>query len=171
MVVIGLGSNLGASSNVVALALSDLAELAVPGSFVHSRLWSTSPVDCPPGSEDFINAAAVFDINQETSPEILLAQLKGLEKRFGRGKKIVRNQPRELDLDLLLFDDEVRSRDRFELPHPRATERLFVLAPLAEIAPNLVWPGTGKTVSELLEALDTDEQVFPIGVDPKTTSG
>jgi 7,8-dihydro-6-hydroxymethylpterin-pyrophosphokinase len=89
----------------------------------------------------------------------LLRQLKDLERQFGRGDKVVRNAPRELDLDLLVFDEETRDTETFNMPQPPAVERLFVLAPVAEIAPELGWPGIGKTIRELLLILETDEQV------------
>ena len=131
-----------------------------------SRLWRTSPVDCPPQSSDFVNAAVSFEAVEGLTPEILLDELKSLERKFGRGKKWVRNAPRELDLDLLVFDEETRSTPSFILPHPRATNRLFVLAPAAEIVPNLIWPTQGKTITELLRALESDEQVIPVTDQP-----
>ena len=72
---------------------------------------------------------------------------------------IVRNAPRELDLDLLLFDGETRDTDHFTLPHPRAVDRLFVLAPAEEVLPDAVWPGTGRTIRTLRAELETDEAV------------
>jgi 2-amino-4-hydroxy-6-hydroxymethyldihydropteridine diphosphokinase len=129
------------------------------GDVRRSGLWRTSPVDCPPGSADFINAAAAFEADPGITPESLLDDLKALEREFGRGQVLVRNAPRELDLDLLLYDDEVRRTERFSLPHPRAVNRRFVLAPAAEVLPDLVWPGTCRTISELLATLETDETV------------
>jgi len=110
----------------------------------------------------FLNAAVGFEALAGLTPEVLLGRLKGLERQYGRGEKLVPNAPRELDLDLLVFEDEVRDSETFSLPHPRAVERLFVLAPVAEIAPELRWPGIGETVRELLHKLETDEQVTPL---------
>lgn len=124
-----------------------------------SRLWQTSPVDCPPGSDDFINAAAAFEPLPELTPEALLAGLKDLEREYGRGPAAARNAPRELDLDLLLFGAEKRDTEAFTLPHPRAVNRLFVLAPAAEVLPDAVWPGTDRTISALLAGLQSDEHV------------
>lgn len=168
MIVIGLGSNQGSSISIVHAALVDLKKLALPGTFEHSRLWQTSPVDCPPDSDAFINAVACFEVSQEVTPEGLLKTLKTLERHYGRGAKLVRNAPRELDLDLLIFGDELRDSEDFVLPHPRAVDRLFVLAPAAEIVPELVWPGMSKTVRELLNALESDEQVKPLADDLST---
>lgn len=162
MVLVGLGSNQGQSTDIVVAALRELERFAQPGTFLASSLWQTSPVDCPPGSGLFINAAAGFTPRPGLTPETLLKDLKALEKKYGREAPMVRNAPRELDLDLLLFDGERRDTDAFTLPHPRAVDRLFVLAPAAEIVPELRWPGFGKTVRELLDALETDEQVTPL---------
>ena len=93
------------------------------------------------------------------APEALLDALKALERNYGIRDTSVRNSPRELDLDLLLYDDEVRDTPTFTLPHPRAVRRRFVLAPAAEVTPDLVWPGTGRTIRALLADLDSDEQV------------
>jgi len=93
------------------------------------------------------------------TPEWLLGELKALERIFGREDVLERNAPRELDLDLLLFDSEVRSSDEFTLPHPRAVNRLFVLAPAAEVLPEAVWPGSQRTIDQLLAAIVTDEKV------------
>ncbi|MEJ2087586.1 MAG: 2-amino-4-hydroxy-6-hydroxymethyldihydropteridine diphosphokinase, partial [Gammaproteobacteria bacterium] len=79
---------------------------------------------------------------------------------YGREAAPVRNAPRELDLDLLLFDDQTRDSADFTLPHPRAVNRLFVLAPAAEVLPDAIWPGTDQSIAELLAALETDERVM-----------
>ena len=139
-----------------------LLRFAAPGTVRCSRLWQTSPVDCPPDSNDFINAAVCFEAGEGLTPESLLRSLKAIEVEFGRGRKLVRNAPRELDLDLLVYDQEVRNTEAFTLPHPRAVNRLFVLAPAAEIAPDLLWPGLNKSIQELLDALETDEQALPM---------
>lgn len=138
--------------------MSRLAEFA-EGEVRRSSLWLTSPVDCPPDSADFINAAAAFEARASITPEWLLGELKALERIFGREEMLEKNAPRELDLDLLLFDSEVRSSDAFMLPHPRAVNRLFVLAPAAEVLPDAVWPGSERTIDELLAAIVSDEKV------------
>lgn len=129
------------------------------GPVLRSHLWQTSPVDCPPLADDFINAAVAFEPRSDLTPEDLLASLKTLEREYGRNPTPVRNAPRELDLDLLLFGGQTRRTETFTLPHPRAVNRLFVLAPAAEVLPDVVWPGTDRTIRELLAALDTEEVV------------
>ncbi len=154
-VLVGLGSNRGASLDIVSRALEDLWEMSV-GGFRMSSLWRTSPVDCPPGSREFINAVAAF-VTDAPSPEWLLSRLKALEGRYGRSRAPVRNAPRELDLDLLLFGDVVRRTERLTLPHPRALERGFVMTPAAEAAPGWTWPGTGRTIADIARGLTTGE--------------
>jgi 2-amino-4-hydroxy-6-hydroxymethyldihydropteridine diphosphokinase len=158
MVLIGLGSNRGDCVAIVSAAMERLAKFAA-GEVRRSDLWRTSPVDCPPGSGSFVNAAVAFDARAGLTPEALLRELKALEANYGRGPALVRNASRELDLDLLLFNDETRSAPDFELPHPRAVNRLFVLAPAAQVLPSAVWPGQGLTIRQLKERLHTDEKV------------
>ena len=158
MVLVGVGSNRGDSQGIVEQAMLRLRAFA-EGELRCSSLWRTSPVDCPPGSEDFINAAVAFSARAGITPESLLRDLKALEAEFGRGPAPVRNAPRELDLDLLLFDEQTRNDPDFVLPHPRAVNRLFVLAPAAEVLPEATWPGVGLTIAELLAEVASDEQV------------
>ncbi len=157
MVLIGLGSNLGASSDVLhgaSLALRRFAR----ADFRSSSMWLTSPIGCPPGSPDFVNAVVGFVPARPFSPERLLKELKDLELAAGRQPNSRRNAPRALDLDLLVHGQQRRRGHRLILPHPRAYLRRFVLAPAAEIAPELRWPGTNATVAQLLERLDNSER-------------
>ncbi len=167
MILVGMGSNQGNCAASLAAAMTCLESFA-RGPFRRSGIWQTSAVDCPPGSADFLNAVVAFEGRHALTPEVLLYRLKLLERRFGRTESPVRNAPRELDLDLLVFDDQLRASDDFQLPHPRATDRLFVLAPAAEVAPDLVWPGTDKTIATLLAQLDTDEIVVPLAPGEQT---
>ncbi len=159
MVLIGLGSNQGESTDIVVAAIEALVPFAQPNSLRASQLFRTSPVNCPPGSGDFVNAAVTFEARVGIDPEGLLQELKAIEREFGRAEKYQRNAPRELDLDLLLFDGEIRQSEIFTLPHPRAVDRLFVLKPSAQLVPDVIWPGLGKTIACLLEELKTDEEV------------
>lgn len=158
VVLIGLGSNRGDSRRIVLEAMNRLSAFA-RGAVLRSHLWQTSPVDCPPRSDDFINAAAAFEPRPGLTPEDLLSALKTLEREYGRDPAPVRNAPRELDLDLLLFGSETRDTDTFTLPHPRAVDRLFVLAPAAEVLPETIWPGTDLSIRQLLDGLRSDEVV------------
>ncbi len=95
---------------------------------------------------------AVVELATTLSARELLSALQTIEARFGR-ERDVRWGPRTLDLDLLIFGEVVASEPGLELPHPRMTERRFVLEPLAEIAPELIEPVSGLTISELLSRL------------------
>lgn len=154
--IIALGSNLGDSVAILRSAISQLRSLA-QSDFVASSLWQSTPVDCPPGSPLFVNAVVAFTPRPDETPETLLDQLQALEQEFGRRPKVVLNEPRPLDLDLIAFGSETRSTPRLTLPHPRAHLRRFVLEPLNEIAPGLILLGQTKPVSELLAGLRTDE--------------
>ncbi len=170
MVLIGLGSNQGDSVALVEAGVEALRDVA-EGDLLCSSLWRTSPVNCPPGSPDFINAVVAFTPEAGLTPRSLLKRLKALERAFGRGRNLIRNAPRELDLDLLVFH-EICMRDKdLEIPHPRAAERRFVLAPAAEVAPALAWPGTGKTVDQLLRAIKSEEVVTRLKGNPDQSYG
>jgi len=124
-----------------------------------SSLLETKPVDCPPGSANFVNAVVGLISRPNETAVSLLEKLQVLEKEFGRVPKKVLNESRPLDLDLIAFGSEIRSAPQLTLPHPRAHLRKFVLQPLAEIAPDLVLPGQSKPVSELLRRLTSAEIV------------
>ena len=149
---IALGSNLGDSVRVLRAAMDRLQSLSA-APLLRSSLWRTAPVDCPPGSPDFLNAVISLVPHEGETPETLLAKLRALEREFGRPPKTVLNEPRPLDLDLIAFGGELRATPELTLPHPRAHLRRFVLAPLAEIAPALVLPGQRASVRDLLAAL------------------
>lgn len=163
-VLVALGSNLGDSPALLRQAVARLrAEAGATTSFRASSLWSSSPVDCPPGSPPFVNAAVAFEAGAADTPETWLARLQALEREFGRRPKVVLNEARSLDLDLIAFGSETRATPELTLPHPRAHQRRFVLAPLNEIAPEFVLPGQRLTVAELLAALRSDERVDRLG--------
>ena len=124
-----------------------------------SSLWQTSPVDCPPGSPKFVNAVVGLVPRKRETPESLLEKMRELEKEFGRQPKAVLNEARPLDLDLIAFGNETRATPELTLPHPRAHLRKFVLQPLNEIAPEMVMPGQGNRVAQLLAALPAVERV------------
>jgi 2-amino-4-hydroxy-6-hydroxymethyldihydropteridine diphosphokinase len=149
---IALGSNLGDSQRLLTEAMDRLESLSA-SPLLRSSLWRSVPVDCPPGSPGFFNAVVGLTPRAHETPNSLLAKLRALEKEFGRTPKKVLNEPRTLDLDLIAFGNETRTSRELTLPHPRACQRRFVLAPLCEIAPHLVLPGQTCTVRQLLAAL------------------
>lgn len=156
--VIALGSNLGDSHGIVRSAMDRLEALSA-APLRRSSLWRSAPVDCPPGSPDFINAVVLLAPQPGQSPESLLQKLQDLEREFGRARKQVINEPRPLDLDLIAFGDEARHTPDLTLPHSRAHQRPFVLAPLAEIAPELILHAQSKTVSQLMAGIGSSDVV------------
>ncbi len=117
-----------------------------------SKVYETSPVDCPEGSEPFLNA--VLEITTDLPPEAILHRLQAIEMELGRPPKHARNAPRSIDLDLLYCDNLTLATPELTLPHPGISGRLFVLKPLCDIRPDLVLPNSPKTVEELLITLD-----------------
>lgn len=142
---VALGANLGDPIPTVNSALAELD--AIPGTrrVAASSLYRTAPIGLK-HQPDFINAVAALET--ELSAAELLERLFAIEQRFGR-QRSVPNAPRTLDLDLLLHGDAVVDTSALTLPHPRMHERAFVLAPLAEIAPNVAIPGRGTAAGLL----------------------
>jgi 2-amino-4-hydroxy-6-hydroxymethyldihydropteridine diphosphokinase len=157
-VFVALGSNLGHPAVNVRRAMDRLRRLS-DRPLRRSSLWLSDPVDCPPGSPPFVNAVVELTPRADETPETLLRKLQALEAKFGRQPAPLRNAPRPLDLDLISFGGHRRAGSALTLPHPRAVERRFVLAPLAEIAPDLVLPGQAKSVGELLKGLGSSQSV------------
>ncbi len=144
---IALGSNLGDRQEHLDRALALLQEQ--PGVVVTqvSSYHETEPVGGPPGQEKYLNAAA--ELETDLDPADLLRVLLAVERQLGR-VRAERDGPRTIDLDLLLYGDLVRDEPGLEIPHPRMHQRSFVLAPLAEIAPQAVHPTLRRGVAELL---------------------
>ena len=161
LAIVALGSNLGNSRAILQAAFTH-TKFITNHPILQSSIWETTPVDCPPGSPKFLNAVVAFVPQKGETPETLLKKLRDLEKVFGRVPKKVLNEPRPLDLDLIAFGNETRNAPELILPHPRAHLRRFVLQPLSEIAPDLVLPGQGSTVAELLAGLPPDETMARI---------
>jgi 2-amino-4-hydroxy-6-hydroxymethyldihydropteridine diphosphokinase len=159
--LIALGSNLGDSIAIVRSAMDLLNDFSARP-VLRSSLWDTTPVDCPPSSPRFVNAAVLLHALEGETPETLLKKLQAVEQTFGRKAKMVLNEPRPLDLDLIAFGHETRSTPELTLPHPRVHLRKFVLQPLVEAAPDFVLPGQEQSVSQLLAGLGSDERVVRI---------
>jgi 2-amino-4-hydroxy-6-hydroxymethyldihydropteridine diphosphokinase len=146
---VGLGANLENPLQQVRQAISELDAIEHTRVLVASSLYRSAPVGYA-DQPDFINAVA--KVQTRLSPHELLDALHAIENRHGR-RRSVRNAPRTLDLDLLLYGTLVVDEDGLKLPHPRMHERAFVLLPLAEIAPEALLPGHAP-VSQLLAQVD-----------------
>lgn len=138
---VGLGANLGERADTLRTALAAMA--ALPGTRVRraSSLYRSAPVGA--GGPDYLNAVA--ELHTTLAPQALLEALQGLEQAAGR-ERPYRNAPRTLDLDILLFGDQVIDTPTLTVPHPRLHERAFVLLPLAELAPERVPPAALQAV-------------------------
>ena len=154
--LISLGANLpsrfGTPIQTLSAAITSIANFG-NGKLLSSSFYQTEAVDCAPETPDFINAVVAVPFPKSTTASALLDFLKELEKEFGRSHGVAKNSPRNLDLDVLYFGDQLVTSRELEIPHPRATERRFVIEPLTEIAPNLVLPGQSVSVQALLESL------------------
>jgi 2-amino-4-hydroxy-6-hydroxymethyldihydropteridine diphosphokinase len=155
-VYIGLGANIpGPAGGPEATLAAAAARVEGLGRIcARSSLYSTSPVGIA-DQPRFVNA--VIALETEMQPRELIVALLAIEREFGRDRKDeIRNGPRALDLDILLFGARQISEPGLEIPHPRLSERAFVLAPLVEIAPDATDPRSGRTAKELLAALRAD---------------
>jgi 2-amino-4-hydroxy-6-hydroxymethyldihydropteridine diphosphokinase len=152
---ISLGSNQGDRSGFLLLAVRDMLDGGLP---VHrlSQIYETEPVgviDQP----KFLNMVAELR-GELPAPEQLLARLLRIEYSLGRTRE-KQWGPRTIDLDLLVFDHQCRQTEFLTLPHPRLHQRLFVLVPLAELAPDLNVPGLNRSVNQLKQELRDETQV------------
>jgi len=142
---VGIGANLGDARANVLDAIARLAHLPGARLVQASSLYRTAPIDS--SGDDYVNAVAALDTDLDA--HALLQALFAIEQAHGR-ERPYRNAPRTLDLDLLLYGDQViDDAPGLIVPHPRMHERAFVLAPLAEVAPGLVIPGRGPVGSLL----------------------
>jgi 2-amino-4-hydroxy-6-hydroxymethyldihydropteridine diphosphokinase len=146
-IFVGLGANLGDARATVAGAIAELRELLQTKLVASSSLYRSAAIDAD--GPDYVNA--VVEMRSTLEPEVLLAELQTLERRFGR-ERPYRHAPRTLDLDLLIYGERRIEARYLAVPHPRLHLRAFVLAPLAELAPGLRL-ADGRTVSQALAAV------------------
>ncbi|MGA9533710.1 MAG: dihydropteroate synthase [Anaerolineales bacterium] len=147
-VLVALGSNLGDRAALLAAARRAMAEYLEIDA--ESKIYQTEPwgyADQPM----FLNQ--VIGGRTELAPAALLAALKATERDLGR-KESFRNGPRQIDLDLLAYNDRVVEQDGLMVPHPRLAERAFVLVPLVDVAPDWTHPESGQTAGQMLKGLD-----------------
>jgi len=143
---IGLGSNLGDRAGNLLLAIREMLKAGLP---VHrlSQVYETEPVETF-AQPTFLNMVAELQADALPAPEELMERLLRVEDSLGRRRNMAKG-PRTIDLDLLLFGNEVRESQLLTLPHPRLQHRRFVLEPLAELCPDLQHPVLHRSISEL----------------------
>lgn len=157
-VLLGLGANLGAPVEQLRTAISRLRVIVEIEAV--SRVYRAEPVGAP-DQPDYFNLA--FRGRTTLAPEALLTATQAIEKEMGR-EHVYRYGPRLIDIDLLAYGDVIIKSPRLTLPHPRAAERRFVLAPLNDISPEWRHPLIGKTAAELLAEGRAAGAVEPLGM-------
>ena len=138
-VFIGIGANLGDAKLTVSKAIAALAQLPHTTLVAQSALFGSAPIDST--GDDYVNAVA--ELSTRLSATDVLPHLQAIELAHGR-KRPYRNAPRTLDLDLLLYGDEEINTNDLQVPHPRMTERAFVLLPLLQLSADISIPGKGR---------------------------
>jgi 2-amino-4-hydroxy-6-hydroxymethyldihydropteridine diphosphokinase len=155
-VFVGLGSNLGERQRLLNAAAAEINALPRTKVVWTSSVYETEPVG-KKNQKKFLNAVA--EIQTESSPAHLLSEIKTIEQRIGRTAS-EKWGPREIDIDILLYDGVVHNDELVKVPHPEMEKRRFVLIPFREIAPDVVHPVNGMTVEEMASACrDTSKVV------------
>jgi 2-amino-4-hydroxy-6-hydroxymethyldihydropteridine diphosphokinase len=158
---IGIGSNLGDRAVNYREAIQRIAQVPETRVVRQSSIYETEPVGDIKGA--FLNG--VVEVETELNAETLMRRLLAIERVMGRkrvrGRKPARGKyrPRIIDLDLLFFNKEMIDTRALTIPHPRLHERLFVLAPMSELAPALIHPKLNQSISEMLAALKSPYRV------------
>jgi GTP cyclohydrolase-4 len=150
---LSLGSNLGNRQANLDMALKLLSERMKMGKV--SSMYDTEPMGNT-NQPRFLNLAC--EVSTRLTPEGLLALTKGIERKMGRYSRS--GEPRTIDIDIVLYGDQVIDTPDLVVPHPKMAERSFVLMPLAEIAPDLVHPVLKKTIRELNQAIKEQQGVL-----------
>lgn len=160
-VYLALGSNVGETRGHIEQAIKLLSDIL--SDIKQAPLYVTKAVGYT-NQADFLNTA----ISGQTSlgPEELLSSIKELEQQLGRVERF-RWGPREIDIDIILYGDQVLEAKNLTLPHPAFRERDFVLRPLADLNPSLIDPVTGQTISQLLARLGANQKSIITRVDQK----
>ncbi len=146
-VFIALGTNLGNREENLNTAISEIAKFATIKA--KSSIYETDPVGYRHQGK-FLNMA--IEIHTTLEPKELLTNLQQIENKMGRVRKI-KNGPRIIDLDILLYEDQIIKSEGLDIPHPLMTERKFVLEPLNEIASDVIYPLTGVTIYTIYKNL------------------
>ena len=161
--LLSVGSNIGDKILNCQKGIDALSATGACDVVHQSRFYKTEPVDFKDQAW-FVNG--VFQIRTDLNPWDLIEEIKRIEKAAGRKSQTVRFGPRVLDIDILLYGDQIIETETLTIPHPRMHKRRFVLKPVCDIDPHINHPMMGKTMIQLLEILDeTSQEVIPISCD------
>tara|TARA_A100001234_G_scaffold753_1_gene631 strand:- start:2020 stop:2496 length:477 start_codon:yes stop_codon:yes gene_type:complete len=145
-VYLSVGTNLGNRENNISNCIDYLEKISEIKNI--SKIYETVPYKVQIEQSNFLNLA--LEINFFESAENLLIEINKIEKELGRVRSSIRNEPREIDIDIIFFGNQIINKKDLVVPHPRFRERLFVLEPLNDIAPDFLDPITNKTINQLL---------------------
>jgi 2-amino-4-hydroxy-6-hydroxymethyldihydropteridine diphosphokinase len=163
-VFLGIGGNLGNKydnlTKVLLLIENELGAIRKKSSVYETSPWGFQAED------NFWNM--VVQIETRITPNEFLQKIKTIEQEFGRKRQTGNYSSREMDIDILYFDDLIVENERLKIPHPHIHERLFVLVPLAEIAPELKHPKFQKTSFQLLESCTDKSEIKKLNLNKKT---
>lgn len=152
-VVIAIGSNLGERLSTLQGAVDAIADTPDVWVTSVSPVYETAPLNCPPGSENFLNAVVLADTTLAANR--LMDRALAIEDAFARERNEVPNAPRTLDVDLIVVGDRRSNTEQLVLPHPRAAQRAFVLKPWFDLEPDAELPGSGP-IADLLAGIGVD---------------
>ncbi len=153
--IFSLGSNIGDREKFIEKGVKFLSGL---GKFITgSSIYETSPVGMLAETRSFYNSIVVID--SEISPSDMLTKIKDFENSNDRDTESSHNLPRTIDIDILFTDNIILDSPKLTIPHKKIEERKFILIPLSEIRPDFIHPASGKTISDMLNELESDEKV------------
>ncbi len=153
---IGFGANLGDPLLKFDEAVHELRSLDGVRLIGKSSLYETRPVGLVDGGPDFVNAVIV--VESDITAEVLINEMRKIERKLGKTINHKSDLSRLIDLDLLFYGSEIINSDDLVVPHPRLLHRFFVLGPMAEVAADFVHPIEKKSMMELLEMIGSEEQ-------------
>ncbi len=153
---IGFGANLGNPVLKFDEAVHELDSIDGVRLIKKSSLYETRPVGLVDGGPNFVNAVLV--VETDVSAEVMINEMRGIERKLGKSTNHRSDLSRVIDLDLLFYGSEIIDSDDLVVPHPRLMHRFFVLGPMAEVAADFVHPIEKKSMKELLEMIGPEEQ-------------
>lgn len=159
---LSIGSNLGDRLNHLRKAAHYIMTLPVTTIIARSRIYETAPVGVKPEYRNLAYLNAIILISTALPLDDLSVQLHAIEAAMGRIRTDDRFAPRPIDIDILYAGNTIRNDDELTLPHPRWAERRFVLQPLADVRPDMIFPGDQQTVTAILTGLPGESDVIPL---------